>query len=188
MTAAHRNLLAALLLSLITLGSWWVARQAESRIPYRPLPHSPDYYLDRFTAVTTGSDGRPERQLSARRMVHFPDDDSTELTAPRMTFFEPGRPPWQIRAERGWLSGDRQLIRLQGEVNIDREGGKDARPMHVTTRDLRIHPEQEFAETTAEVYARSDRNWIRATGLQAWFTGPVRIKLLSNVRGRYEVE
>ena len=188
MTTTGRNLLAIALLSLITLGSWWLARQAGTGSDYRPPPHTPDYTLDRFSAVTTGPDGRPERRLSATRMVHFPDDDSTELTAPRMVFYDPPRPPWRVRSERGRITGDKSLVELQGRVEIDRRGDTGVAPMHIVTRDLRIRPEQEYAETDAEVDARSDGNRVRARGLQAWFGGPLRMRLLSNVRGRYEVE
>ena len=188
MTTATRSLLALALLALITLGSWWLARQAETRLAQRTPSHGPDYYLDRFSAVTTGPDGRPERRLEAARMVHFPDDDRTELTAPRMTFYDPPRPPWEVRSETGRVAGDRSLVELLGRVEIDREAAPGVRPMHIVTRDLRIRPEQEYAETDAEVDARSDRSWVRGRGMQAWFGGPPRIRLLANVRGRYDVE
>lgn len=184
----NRNLLTGILLSLITAGSWWLAQRAENRVPFRPQPHSPDYFLDDFSAITTGPDGRPEKRLSALRMVHFPDDDSTELEQPRMTFYEPSSPPWRIRSDRGRVSGDREQVLLQGRVDIDREGRADIRPMHLTTRDLLIRPNDDYAETQAQVEARSDRSWIKARGLQAWFTGPVRIKLLANAKARYEME
>jgi len=185
---ANRNLLAGVVLSLVTAGSWWLAQRAGTQIPYHPQPHSLDYFLDDFSAITTSADGQPEKRLTAQRMVHFPDDDSTELTQPRMTFYQPPDPPWRIRSESGWIAGDKEQVLLQGEVNIDREGSTHVRPMHITTRDLRIRPDEDYAETEATVHARSDRSWIKAEGMQAWFAAPVRIKLLANARGRYEME
>jgi len=185
---ANRSLLTSVVLSLITAGSWWLAQRAETQIPYRPQPHSPDYYLNDFSAITTGADGQPEKRLRARRMVHYPDDDSTELVRPRMTFYQSPDPPWRIRSDSGWIAGNKEQVLLQGEVNIDRDGGANVRPMHIITRDLRIRPDDDYAETEAAVHARSDRSWIEAEGMQAWFAGPVRIKLLANARGRYEME
>ena len=130
--------------------------------------------------------GRPRRQLSAASMRHFPDDESTELTRPEMWLLAPGKPPWQVRAEKGWVSSDGALILLQGEVHIDREEGEDVRPLHLVTRDLRVQPKDEYAETDSPVQMESGAHWLESIGLQAWLREPVRIKLLADVRGYYE--
>jgi len=44
--------------------------------------------------------------MSATRMVHYPDDDSTELLAPRMVQTKPAEPRITLSAERGAMSRD----------------------------------------------------------------------------------
>ena len=75
---------------------------------------------------------------------------------------------------------------LLGEVQIDREEAEDVRPVHLVTRDLRVQPKDEYAETDQPVRAESGASWVESTGLQAWLREPVRIKLLADVRGYYE--
>jgi len=176
---------AAFLLAALT---WWLAQQVAEETAYEPQPDSPDFYLEHFTATTMGLDGKPDKSLSAERMIHYPADDSTELTQPRMTVFDKDRPPWRIQSETGWVSGDREIILLNGEVKIDRSAAEEVRPLHLTTRNLRVQPEQNYAETDEYVYAESDNSWVESTGMQAWFKKPMRIKLLAKVRGRYEVD
>jgi len=173
---------------LLAAGTWWLAHQGTEEPEYEPQPDSPDFHLEHFTATTMGPDGKPDKRLSAEHMVHYPADDSTELTRPRMTVFDEDRPPWHIRSETGWVSGDREIVLLNGEVKIDRSAAEEVRSLHLTTRNLRVQPEQNYAETDEYVYAESDNSWVESTGMQAWLKKPMRIKLLAKVRGRYEVE
>jgi lipopolysaccharide export system protein LptC len=59
--------------------------------------------------------------------------------------------------------------------------------MHLVTRDLRVQRKAEYAETDQPVSANSGTSQVEAVGMQAWLGEPMRIKLLSRVRGRYEV-
>jgi len=183
-----RQLLLVLLLLVVAGASWWLAREQREAAPKVPRPpHTPDYWIEGLSARTMDLQGRPRRLLLADSLRHFPDDDSTELTAPRLQLLEPGRPPWRIRSELGWVSPDGELVLLQGKVNIERAGIDGNRPVHLVTRDLRVQPKQEYAETEQPVRVDSGPHWIESTGLQAWLRQPVRIKLLADVRGHYAV-
>lgn len=186
---SQKNLIVGALLLLITAGSWWLLQhQGDSRKKAEIVGHTPDYYVEGLTGITMDSEGRPSQRLTAERMTHYPDDDSTELILPRMTLYdEQGRPPWRARSEKGWVSGDGEVILLQGEVHIDRSMSKDVRPIHITTRDLRIQPTDNYVESDAQTHMVSHQDTIDSKGIQVWFSKPVRIKLLANVRGRYEV-
>ncbi|MCP3868951.1 MAG: LPS export ABC transporter periplasmic protein LptC [Gammaproteobacteria bacterium] len=173
---------------LLAAGSWWLLQYNTEEPSYSPLPHSPDFILEQFTATTMGLNGLPDKRLSAEEMRHYPDDDSTELIKPRMTVFEEKNPPWRITSDTGWISGDREIVLLNGKVQIDREEAPDIKPLHLTTTNLTIHPEQNYAETEEYVYLESRNSWAESTGMQTWFKKPVRIKLLADVRGRYEAE
>ena len=169
--------------------TWWLAswlqRGEDDR---RQTGRAPDYYLETLEFTTMGPQGRPERRLRAERMVHYADDDSTELTAPRLTVYDDPGPPWEIEADKGRVSGDGELVVLRGEVRIEREAAEGVRPVQIATRELRVRPEASFAETDQAVDAHSGGDRVRSDGMQIWFDGPVRIKLLANVRGRYEVD
>lgn len=187
MIRIRKNLLLGGLLLISVAGSWWLVRETDRQPAYQPEPHRPDYYLERFSATTLGDDGRPDKQLSADRMLHFPDDDTTELTRPRFTVYDGDLPPWRARAETGWVSGNKELVLLQGRVYIDRSEATGVRPIHIVTRDLKVQPSNNYAETDEDTFAQSSRDWIESRGMQIWFAAPIRVKLLANVRGRHEI-
>jgi lipopolysaccharide export system protein LptC len=94
--------------------------------------HDPDYLLTNFTTTTYGRDGSAESTLSAARMVHYPDDDSTELAAPRMVQAKkPGprltvtadarRPQARMTTSFLHILQDRALVRTDREVSISDE-------------------------------------------------------------------
>ncbi|MCB1762560.1 MAG: LPS export ABC transporter periplasmic protein LptC [Gammaproteobacteria bacterium] len=186
MIAGNKNLTIGLVLLLLLLGTGWLNRSVEKNVDYRPNPHSPDYFLKHFTITTMGLQGSPDKRLSARAMIHFPDDDTTELDNPIVTIHEEDRQPWKVHAETGWVSGDKELLFLQGKVNIERPDAPGLRPFHIVTSDLRIQPGNNYAETDAVAHIQSRDDWVDSTGLQIWFAKPIRVKLLANVRGFYE--
>ena len=59
------------------------------------------------------------------------------------------------------------------------------RPMRMHTRDLRVQPRQDYAETDEKVRVDSDVDWLEAVGMQAWLRPPSRIKFLSQVKGHH---
>jgi lipopolysaccharide export system protein LptC len=187
--ADRRALGTGLLLVVVAAGSWWLKESLEEPHERRPRPpHTPDYWLQDLSARTTDETGQVRRHLEAESLRHYPDDDSTELTAPELVLFEPSRPPWRIRSAEGWVSPDGELVLLRGDVRIDREAAEGVPPVHLETRDLRVQPKAEYAETDAPVTARSGPHRVEAVGLRAWLGPPVRIKLLADVRGHYQVK
>jgi lipopolysaccharide export system protein LptC len=184
----RRTLLFGGLLLAVLGGSKWLAEFLEvEETALQPESHTADYFLDNFTNTVMGPDGKPFRRLSADQMLHFPDDDSTELTKPKVTLFEEKDiPPWKIRSEQGWLSGDGNLLLLKGTVTIDREQAPGIRPIHIVTRNLRVQPGENYAETDEVITVTSLGSRLKSKGMQAWFNKPVRIKFLTDVRGYYE--
>lgn len=168
--------------------SWWLARDHkpdDSSPIVREGPREVDYYLRRLRATTMDNNGLPARTLTVQELRHFPDDDTTGLTEPRLTVHQDRKPPWEILSDSGWVSSDGALVLLNGKVHITREEGDDTRPVRIDTRNLRVQPYADYAETDEKVRVRSRKDRIDATGMQAWFRSPARIKFLADVKGYY---
>ncbi|MDJ0738289.1 MAG: LPS export ABC transporter periplasmic protein LptC [Gammaproteobacteria bacterium] len=185
----YRPWLAGLLVAAAAL-SWWLRD-----VPPPPPPASPamerqgareiDYYITGLDVTRMTQAGIPAHRLRAARAQHFTDDDTTQLTAPRLTVYQGQAPPWEVDAEGALVSADGDLILLSGAVLIERAGDADNRPMRIVTRELRVQPRQDYAETDEKVRVESDTDWLDASGMQAWLRPPSRLKFLSRVRGYY---
>ena len=185
-----RQRVLALILAGIGGAAWWYQSQQGPQAPPAALrPRLPDYTVDGFTGTTMDIAGRPARTLSARELRHYPSDDSSELDLPVLVVYTADGPPWNIRSETGWASGDGERILLRGEVLADREGATGLRPIHLRTSELLVRPRQDYAETAMPVRIDSNDDWLTSTGMQAWFgKTELRANFLGRARGRFAVQ
>ncbi|HEX7403833.1 MAG TPA: LPS export ABC transporter periplasmic protein LptC, partial [Usitatibacter sp.] len=67
------------------------------------LRHDPDLIVERFNAHKLGEDGKVLYTLVAKKMVHYPDDDSALLEDVTLEAFEPNQPKMTLTADHGRL-------------------------------------------------------------------------------------
>jgi len=176
-----------LILALAVVGvlAWWLYRDKETPGPKQDgRERRPDYTVNGFSVTTMDEFGMPNRHLTAGELRHYPDDDSKELEAPILTLYVKTGPPWLVRSERAWISSDNNLIRLQGEVYIDRESGVATRPVHLETREVLLKRDVEnYAETDQPVRITSENDWTTAeNGARVRLGKDLRVTLLGRVR------
>jgi lipopolysaccharide export system protein LptC len=190
MTFTVRQRVLALVLTLIGGAAWWQQfGQTPEATPTVVRERLPDYRVDGLTATAMDAAGRPARRLTADAMRHYPDDDSSELDRPVLILYRSDGPPWDIRSETGWVSGDGERVLLHGQVVVDREGSGEARPVHLTTSELLVRPRQEYAETSMPVKLTSGEDWLTSTGMQAWYgESAMRARFLGRAHGRFAVQ
>jgi lipopolysaccharide export system protein LptC len=123
----------------------------EDDAPPAARRHDPDYYVVNFTTTTYNSEGSVESIMSAARMMHYPDDDTTELFAPRMVHSKPREPRYSVRAERGQLSRDGDEIFLYGDVVLVRDASPERPEARMTTEFLHVLRDRSLARTDREV-------------------------------------
>jgi lipopolysaccharide export system protein LptC len=178
----------ALLLIAAAALSWWLVQPDKTPVTASAEQGSPrtiDYYVTGLDVTRMTPDGMPAHRLRAQALRHYTDDDTTELQLPHLTVYQADTPPWEVEAARAWLSADGSLLLLQGEVMIERDADSDDRPIRIITRQLRVQPREDYAETDEKVRVESDSDWLDAIGMQAWMRPPSRLKFLSQVKGYY---
>ena len=177
----------ALLLVLAAALSWWLrdSTPPQSADTERKGPRDSDYHIRGLDVTRMTPDGAPAHRLQARQVRHFTDDDTTQLEQPHLTVFQDQAPPWEVDADSALVSADGDLVLLNGDVLIERAGDANNRPMNIVTRNLRVQPREDYAETDEKVRVTSNADWLDATGMQAWLRPPSRLKFLSQVKGYY---
>lgn len=93
--------------------------------------------------------------------------------------------PWRARAEQGRSNADATRIHLQEQVRVWQQS--DEGLTELTTSELIIEPDRQFAQTDKAVKMRSPQGRNRAVGMRADL-GKDHIELLSEVRGTYDAQ
>ncbi len=84
-------------------------------------------------------------------MVHYPDDDTTDLEQPRFINTEPGKPAMQVKADQAKMSSNGEDIYLSGNVMVMRNAGKGRGETTMTTSFLHLIPDDDIAKTDKPV-------------------------------------
>ncbi|WP_240761747.1 LPS export ABC transporter periplasmic protein LptC [Nitrosococcus wardiae] len=151
-----------------------------------PNRRTANYFMEEFTLTLMDQKGLPLYRLAGTHMVHYPDNDTVEVTAPHAVFYRQDTPHWEVVAEQGLTNSQGDEIYLLGEVVI-RQFGADAKTnkMKIFTQDMRVEPWAKYAETNQPITLLNSFGKTHAIGAQVYLKEE-RIELLSQVRGDYE--
>jgi len=128
--------------------------------------HDPDLVVQNFNARKLGEDGRVLYTLAAKKMVHYPDDDSAHLESLTMEAFEPGQPKLTVTADRGRLEQGGDRVWIESNVVITRDPDPKMGALRVTTVQLLVLPDAGIARTSSEVHMQSATGRADAGGLE----------------------
>jgi len=148
------------------------------------LRHDPDLMVDNFNARKLGVDGQVLYTLAARKMVHYPDDDSSLLESVTVEAFEPRQPKMTVTADRGRLEQGGDRVSIEGNVVIVREADAKNESARLTTDKLLVLPDEGIARTSSEVTLESPSGRAHATGLE--IDNRARTMKLERVRATYK--
>ena len=165
----------------------WLDRfaQGPARDLVGPSRHDPDFIVEKLTGVLLGESGVPSYSLTAAKMVHYPDDDTTLLTSPKFVSYGTPKAPVTVTAREGVVSAKGDHVYFQDDVRVTRAAYEDTSELVMRTSFLHVIPDRHIARTDRSVIVSDDANTVTAEGFEMNSETRV-IKLLSNVRGAFE--
>lgn len=173
---------------LALLGAtYWLNQQVQPQAakPDSSTRHDPDTIMENFSAVKLNVLGVPRFIMAAKKMLHYPDDDSTALEIPRLTSLSPdGHPPIHLIAQRGNLSSRGDEVFLYDSVEVLREATARQSELRLQTEYLHIVPDQDIADTDYPVTIVDAYDTVHAIGLEMDNRART-LKLLSQVRSEH---
>jgi lipopolysaccharide export system protein LptC len=183
-----------LLLGALAALTYWLDAQVQAPPARRDgsTRHDPDLFLQDFKAITFDAQGNPRETLSAARAEHFPDDESAELTKPKLSLADAGRPTITITADRGRIDGDRNQGDFAGDARVVRDADPAAArkasasgPVTLSTRALHVTTKEERVQTDEPVTIEDSRGIIRGQGLE--FDNKAKtLRLKSRISGTFQ--
>jgi len=176
------------LMGALALTTFYLERTVREDDPQSTLRrHDPDYLITNFAATTYNKDGLAESMLAAARMIHYPDDDSTDLVEPRLIQTKPDAARVTVRADRGALSRDGEEIFLYDDVVLTREAREPRPEARMKTSFLHVVRDRSLALTDRDVLIEEDDRSLAGRGMEYNYDTGLLV-LRERVRGRYEAK
>jgi lipopolysaccharide export system protein LptC len=181
------SLFPLLLILALAAASLWLERavQAPEHDKSGKMRHDPDFIAEDFGITKMDVTGKPEYILSAERMQHYPDDESTSVVAPRLVQRHDNAKPVVIRADRGLIAKNGKEASFYGSVVVVREAGRGQSELRVQTEYLQVVPDRDLARTDKPVIITEGRSRLSGIGME--FNNRTRqFALQSQVRGTFD--
>lgn len=152
------------MLVLLAALTFWLNRVIQEDKPRGPQRHDPDYWVERFEVRRFDIEGKLQHTLVAEKLLHYPDDDTTIITAPRITYHQ--QAPADVSARMAYMGRDGKQVDLVGDVRVVRHNATgDAPPTVLEAKTLRVFPDDETARTSDPVVITQGNSVMRGSGL-----------------------
>lgn len=187
MRLSATRLFPLLLMLSLALLTFWLERAVREEEPRGVTirRHDPDYIVDKFVITSFDAKGATDSTLSAAKMLHYPDDDSTDLVAPHIVQTKPGEPRMTLTADRGTLSQSGDEVFLFGNVTLVRDADAGRPAMRLRTSFLHVVAARSLALTDREVTIVEDHRTLSGRGME-YNNELGLLRLRHDVRGRFE--
>lgn len=160
------TLLPLAMLALLAALTFWLERVTQgAAADGSKARHDPDFFVENFSVRRFNPEGLLQHTLHSQKMLHYPDDDSTDLVAPRLTYHRD--PPTRVSSDTAWLDKDGKHVRLDGNVRVVRGNANGGPETVLSTSVLHAVPDDEVAHTDAPVTITQGKTVINGSGLHA---------------------
>ena len=128
--------------------------------------HDPDFIVTKGAVRKLDPAGNLLYTLVAAEIRHFPDDDTTELSQPKLVYLHPTRPPLTISAVQGHSSPRGERVELRERVEVRRAATARQAELVLETPDLTVLTDEEKAFTRSRVVITQGRSWVQGVGMR----------------------
>jgi lipopolysaccharide export system protein LptC len=166
--------------------TWWLLQAVqphEKEVAPRAPTHSPDYFADDFSVSELDQSGATQYRLTATHLVHYEDDESSQLTMPAVRAFQPGKPIVTATGARGTVNSDASIVDLYDNARILRAAGYGYPEMQADSEHFRVLVNDDVIQTEKPVKLRRGQSVMTATDGMNYNNVTRVIQLHGNVRG-----
>lgn len=162
------HLFPLILLGLLAGLSFWLQKTVDrdDTPQSKALRHDPDATVENLSVRRFDENGRVKYRLIAPFMMHFADDDSSELQSPTLVTYRPDAPPVIISGRHARITAKGEVIYLWDDVVVNRAATPERPAMTGRMPDLLVEPKLGTAFTNSPVEITQERSWIKGVGMQ----------------------
>jgi len=162
------HLFPVILLGLLAGLSFWLQKTVDREEAPRAkvLRHDPDATAENFVARRLDENGQVKYRLIAPFMMHFADDDSSELQSPTLVTYRPDAPPVTISGQHAKVTAKGEVVYIWDDVVVNRAATPERPAMTGRMPDLLVQPNAGTAFTNSAVEITQERSWVKGVGMQ----------------------
>lgn len=145
----------------------------------------PDAFMEDVVATVIDKEGAPALKVVAPKVVHYVENDATDMTSPIITIYRKDSPnPWFINADHAKATQGVDQIVFQNKVTIHHPTDSRYPTTIMHTDSLTVFPEKQLAQTKEAIIINQPASTIHAIGMLANLDDGT-VKLLSEAREEY---
>ncbi|RYE79743.1 MAG: LPS export ABC transporter periplasmic protein LptC [Oxalobacteraceae bacterium] len=155
---------------VLALGSFWlleIMRKSGKDSNPAAARVDPDYFVENFNFVRLSATGEAQYNISGKRMVHNPADDTHTVELPVINSLSRERPPMTARAERALIEPDGSKVHMYDQVRIDRPKTPTSNLFHMESDYLLVLPNEDVMRTDKPVRMTLGESQLNGTGMVA---------------------
>jgi lipopolysaccharide export system protein LptC len=189
------RLMPLILMGVLTLVTFWLVKKntpAEKSAIERVRLHEPDYIITNGALSALDELGNTKYRVLGKKVIHYDDDASIDIEAPRIRLFPPAKSPITIKADMGYLDGDLTILDLMDNAEIYRppqaaSATEPARP-HMLARSsyFKVLINDDIIETDKPITLEQGLSVMQATDGGIFNNIEQSMVLSGQVRGRIE--
>jgi lipopolysaccharide export system protein LptC len=127
--------------------------------------HDPDYYISGMKLSKLDKSGNLKYTFTNDWIVHYPDDDTTDVTNPTLVFLSPRKPTLTMSSRMAHVTSEGEVVLMYDDVRFKR----DATPLRAELLgympDLTINTEEEYLFTSSPVRFKQGSSWLNGVGM-----------------------
>ncbi|BBO59356.1 LPS export ABC transporter periplasmic protein LptC [Mycoavidus sp. B2-EB] len=182
---ARAQWLPLLIIAVLAGASYWLLQldlpTATSSAPRAKL-HRPDYFADYLSITLLDQTGATQYRINAAKMVHYEDNDDTEVVLPAVRAFVTGQPDVTSFAKRGKINSNGSIVDLYDDAYVRRAPGNQDPMLEAESQHFRFWLNDDIVQTEKPVKLKRGASVVTASGMS--YNNLTRVvKLVGQVRG-----
>lgn len=146
--------------------------------------HDPDGVAENYVVRRFDETGQVKYRLTGPYMVHYPDDDSSELQSPTLISYRPDAPQITVTSKFAKVTSKGEVAYLWDDVRVSRAATPERQELVARMPDLTVQTEAGFAFTNSPVEITQGQSWVTGVGAQI-DNNKSTFVLQSQVKGQY---
>jgi len=183
----RRFISAVLILAAIALASQillWLTRPRPDPDQFSGPPRS-GYTLENFTLNALDDSGKLALTVSGPRLARHAGDGSIHIASPDYVMVDSVGNPWVGTSTSAWVNKDGSIMRMEGDVRMERTPSAGVKAATITTSELTARPKDRTIQTDARTQIAEPGSILRGTGMRGDLNTKA-LELLSDVHNTFE--